>query len=84
MIRINLFIHYLWWTRRLSKPYRLSISKLWKYSDKITRENFIKTFDKTEECFENELAEAKKEIEAQKEEIKILKSYLRKFGYTNE
>ena len=77
--RINLFIHYLWWTRRLSKPYRLSISKLWKYSDRITRENFIKTFDKVAE-----LAEAKKTIEAQKEEINTLKRYLRKFGYTNE
>ena len=79
MCRINLFIHYLWWTRRLSKPYRLSISKLWKYSDRITRENFIKTFDKVAE-----LAEAKKTIEAQKEEINTLKRYLRKFGYTNE
>lgn len=45
--RINLFLHYIWWTRKLHPPFRLKIRRLWQISDKIYREKYLKQFELT-------------------------------------
>lgn len=38
--RIDLFFHYIWWTRKLTKPYRLSFKRMWQISNKLNNKSY--------------------------------------------